>query len=228
MALCPVSQRRWWWMWWGYFFSLFLRGVRLPNPQTKEPLCEAESSRIHLRRAKQACWQGNTLGEGQPSTLWLCWRQWHYSNTCRVLASSFLNQRSLTGWQGAAKTRHGVGTAARLTVTAKENNNWTGLPFHREEDKNHTAFLCEAFSGHIVDPFFSIPIVKGSLISKKCKYIYFLLVKREMTWNEFKAFLWRVILFYRKREVRLILWGMKCASAASNTHSSTTETPIYH
>lgn len=50
-------------------FCVCLRVVWLPNSQTKESLCEAERARIHLRRAKQACWQGNTLGEGQPSTL---------------------------------------------------------------------------------------------------------------------------------------------------------------
>lgn len=71
-------------------------GGWFPNTPTKEPVCEAESTWIHLRRAEQACWQGNTLGEGQPSTLWLCWRQWHYSNTCRVHASSFLNLLSLS------------------------------------------------------------------------------------------------------------------------------------
>lgn len=64
----------WWWV---------------PNNQTKEPVWEAESTRIHLRRAKQACWQGDTWGEGQQSTLWPCWRQWHNSNSCRVRASSF-------------------------------------------------------------------------------------------------------------------------------------------
>lgn len=53
-------------------FCVCLRVVWLLNSQTKEPLCEAERARIHLRRAKQACWQGNTLGEGQPSTLRLC------------------------------------------------------------------------------------------------------------------------------------------------------------
>lgn len=68
----------WWWV---------------PNNQTKEPVCEAESARIHLRWAKQACWQGNTSGEGQQATLWPCWRQWHNSNSCRVRASS-LQSRS--------------------------------------------------------------------------------------------------------------------------------------
>lgn len=66
------------------------------NTQTKGSVCEAECVWIHLQRAEQACWQGNTSGEGQPSTLWLRWRQWHNSNTCRVHSSSFLNLLSLS------------------------------------------------------------------------------------------------------------------------------------
>lgn len=68
-----------------------------PNTPTKEHVCGVGSVWIHLLWAEQACWQGNTSGEGQPSTLWLCWRQWHNSNSCRVLASSFLNLLSLWG-----------------------------------------------------------------------------------------------------------------------------------
>lgn len=102
------------------------------NTLTKEPVCEAESPWIHLCRAEQDCWQGNTLGEGQPSTLWLCWRQWHYSNTCSVHASSFqkllsLPLLSLPLWQATAKTRHGIGASTKLSRTEQQHNNWSGV-----------------------------------------------------------------------------------------------------
>ena len=113
----------------------FGRGGWFPNTQTKEPVCEAESSRIHLCWAEQACWQGNTSGEGQPSTLWLCWRQWHNSNTCRVHASSSLNllslflslSVSLSLWQAAHKTRNGARTQTELSLTKWQNNYWSGI-----------------------------------------------------------------------------------------------------
>lgn len=97
-----------------------------PNTQTKGSVCEAESVWIHLHRAEQACWQGNTSGEGHPSTLWLCWRQWHNSNTCRVHASSFLNLLSLSlalcgGLQIKPEAEQDSGK------TEHPNNNWSGV-----------------------------------------------------------------------------------------------------
>lgn len=97
----------WWWV---------------PNNQTKEPVCEAESARIHLRWAKQACWQGNTSGEGQQSTLWPCWRQWHNSNSCRVRASS-LQSRSPSL---CCRLQLKPDAALRLKLTAAKSQNKTG------------------------------------------------------------------------------------------------------
>lgn len=114
-----------------------------PNTQTKERVCELQSVWIHLRWAEQACWQGNTWGEGQPSTLCLCWRQWHNSNTCRVHASSFLNLLSSL-WQAAAKTRCGTKPSSQ---TQQQNNNWSGVLSGWNSTQPHGVHL-QALSCH--------------------------------------------------------------------------------
>lgn len=87
----------------------------------KSRVCEAESARFHLHWAEQACWQGNTSGEGQQSTLWPCWRQWHNSNSCRVRASSFLSWVSFSLLQAAARARHRVVLQTKLTEAKSQN-----------------------------------------------------------------------------------------------------------
>lgn len=41
-------------------------------------------------------------------------------------------------------------------------------------------------------------------------YLLVLEAKKEMKWNQFNPFLWKAFLFYWKREVTPILWGVMC------------------
>lgn len=110
----PGQQRRWW-------FWYFLGEGWFPNNQTKELVCEAEGTGIHLRLAEQACLQGNTSGEGQQSTLWPCWRQWHNSNSYRVRASSFQSWVSFSLLQAAAKASHGATLQTKLAEVKSQS-----------------------------------------------------------------------------------------------------------
>lgn len=192
-------------------FCVCLRVVWLPNSQTKESLCEAEGARIHLRRAKQACWQGNTLGEGQPSTLWLCWRQWHYSNTCRVLASSFLNQLSLSELAGVQLKpdaesepwrRNQMCEQARrqpLELDSlggrRESKTTPGSSTGLSADTSlATGWHFEGCADFLF--YFNMPAMKSPPHWKRVV----LEAKGEMKWNWFKAFL---------RRATLLLWKGK-------------------
>lgn len=96
-----------------------------PNTQTKGPVSEAESVSIHLCWAQQASWQGNTSGEGQQSTLWVCWRQWHNSNSCREHASSFLNLLSHCTSQACGRLTPKPGMELELWESSATSSDWT-------------------------------------------------------------------------------------------------------
>ena len=118
------------------------------NTKTKEPVCEAESVWIHLRRAEQACWQENTSGEGQPSTLWLCWRQWHNSNTCRAQASSFLNLLSLSlslSFCGRPQLKPDMELDSSKNWEIQQQQEWSHV--RMKTAQNHMAFIY-SFSRH--------------------------------------------------------------------------------
>lgn len=152
-AFCPVPQ----WKYSSILLTFFFwpgESSGFPNTQTKGPVSEAESVSIHLCWAQQASWQGNTSGEGQQSTLWVCWRQWHNSNSCREHASSFLNLLSHCTSQACGRLTPKPGMELELwESTSNQQRLDTGFMISGLNNERHGWFKwvkCSCFSCYFI------------------------------------------------------------------------------